>query len=111
MGFADAADRPAGPGVLLDEVPPGGDDPSRVGAEVGHVGEPDRAGVRTERGPQRAQPGLGDRDHDGFVMGQSVADERHHDGQEVVQSAVQHALVPVRVVRPDPLSAKWCGDQ
>lgn len=37
--LADAAQADAGAAVLADKVTPGRDDPARIGANIGHVGE------------------------------------------------------------------------
>jgi hypothetical protein len=60
-GLADPPGRAAVDVVGDDEVAPGGDDPGRVGADVGHVGEGDPIGVGAEGGAQ--QPDLGRAHH------------------------------------------------
>src|SRR6476469_4651611 len=93
-GLTDAADRTPRPAVPVGELPPAGDDPGRVGAEVGHVDEVHGVGVRAERGPQRPQPGLRDGHHYRFLTGKSVPDERHHPVDEVAEPGIQDTFVP-----------------
>ena len=86
--------------VLLGEFLPGGDDPGRVRAEVGHVRPHNPGGVAADGVAQGVQPRFGYRDHHRLVPGQPVGDERQHHVHELGVPPVQPALVPVRPVRP-----------
>lgn len=89
----------AGGGVTGEEVLPGRDETPGVAAQFEHVDEADAAGVRGECRPQHLDLGGVGGDQDGFVVGQSVLDER--------QGAVQERVVPGVQVRP--VSEGGCG--
>ena len=99
-GLPDPADRAPVAAVLVGEFLPGGDDPGRVGAEVGHVRPHHPVGVAAEGVAQGVQPRLGHRDHHRLVPGQAVGMNGTIAVQELGVPAVQPAFVPVRPVRP-----------
>ena len=104
-GFAHAPDGLAvGAG---HEVPPRRNDAGRVAAEFGHVEQNHSRRVRSERLANGCEPRFGDRDHHRLIQRQPVQNERHNRRKELVGTAVEHALVPVGVVRrPRP---SGCG--
>jgi len=93
-GLADAAGPPVGDVVAGHEVAPGGDDPGRVGSDVGHVGEGDPVGVAAQGGAEQADLGRAHHHQDRLVGGDPLADEREGAGQEVDLAGVQQRLVP-----------------
>ncbi len=97
--LADAADRLAVGGVLVDELAPGRDDLRRVAAEGCHVDELDALGVVAELETQALDLGGDHRDHDRLAGLEPLADERDRAGHELVVAAVEESLVAIAVVR------------
>ena len=91
--LADAAQGAARAGVLGHEVPPRRDDPRRVRADVGHVGEEDVVGIAAERLAQGVDLGPADDDERRIAGREAVAKERAHLGDERVEPGVQVRLV------------------
>ena len=75
------------------EVVPGGDDPRRVVAEHGHVGELDALGVGAERLAQARDLRRADGDQDRLVALKALADERQRAGEESVGAFVEKRFV------------------
>jgi hypothetical protein len=92
-GLADPPGRAAAAVERVHEVAPGGEDPGRVGADVGDVGERHPVGVAAEGRPQ--QPDLGRAHHHQHRLagGDPLPDEREGSGQEVDLPGVQQRLV------------------
>jgi hypothetical protein len=97
--LTDASHRPVPAAALVDERPPRGDDPSRVGAELSHVDVLHAWRVGADRGLQLHQPGQRDGDEHRLPQRDRVEHERHGAGEEVVVSAVDEGLVLVSGVR------------
>jgi hypothetical protein len=101
--LSDAADRPAAVGVLVDERPPGGDDPRRVVTHPRHVPEPHGPGGLAQRRPQQVDPRRR-HGHQHWLVGlEPVGDEGDRAGQELVVTAENQSLMTVGpMARPIP---------
>ena len=91
----------------VGEAPPGGDDPSRVGAELDHVDELDLGGVVPERVAEQVDARRRERGHHGLSRGQALTDERHGPGQELLGAVPEERLVPVAVMGPAHPGGPW----
>jgi len=85
----------AGAVVRPDELSPGGDDPARVGAGLGHVREPDPAGPGAEIAAQQLHLVAAHHGQRRGARGDRAAQERPGPGAEFRQAGVQQGLVPV----------------
>jgi hypothetical protein len=94
-GLAEAAHLAAVAGVLVQKPAPGRDDASRVPSELGHVYEQDVLRCVAQSVTQPVLADLGDRDHDRLVGSETVGEEGHGGGQEVVGVVPQQSLMPV----------------
>ena len=100
LGRARREDRLADPaqprpaiGVPVDELPPGGDDPRRIGADGRHVTERDRRRVRSQRLAERVELGR-ERDHERrLTRVQAGPDETGAGVDELIEADVEQRLV------------------
>jgi hypothetical protein len=71
----------------------GRDDPGRIAAQRGHVGERDRLGRLAQGGADQVQAAAGHGDQHGFGRGQPVAYERAHLPGVFVLAAVEERVM------------------
>jgi hypothetical protein len=91
--FADASEHASRGSLLLDEVRPRRDDPSRIPADRPHVGEPNVSGVIADRVTQQVDLVPTDHNHDRLVVAQRVQNERPGAIDEVLIAPVGQDIV------------------